>query len=79
MKSFLSERTRFDSPTGIESSESPPLLKGLKNRSGDCSVSGKQGLPIECVREGDKIVRLKVTCACGEVIEIDCLYDVGVS
>lgn len=79
MKSFLSERTRVDSPPGIESSESPPLLKGLKNRSADCSSTGKQGLPIECVREGDKIVRLKVTCACGEVIEIDCLYDVAVS
>jgi len=79
MKSFLSARTRVDSPPGMESSESHPLGKGLKSRASVCSSPGQPGLPIECLREGDKIVRLKVTCACGEVIEIDCLYDVGVS
>lgn len=29
---------------------------------------------VECVREGDRITRLIVTCGCGERIEIDCLY-----
>jgi hypothetical protein len=29
---------------------------------------------VECVREGDRITRLIVTCACGERTEIDCLY-----
>jgi hypothetical protein len=32
---------------------------------------------IECVREGDRITRLIVVCACGERIEIDCLYAQG--
>lgn len=32
------------------------------------------GPHVEAVKEGDKVVRLVVTCACGERIEIDCLY-----
>lgn len=29
---------------------------------------------VECVREGDRVSRIIVTCGCGERIEIDCLY-----
>jgi hypothetical protein len=29
------------------------------------------------VREGDKIVRLVITCTCGERTEIECLYPAG--
>ena len=29
---------------------------------------------IEVVKQGDKVMRLIVTCACGERIEIECLY-----
>lgn len=32
------------------------------------------GPSVEAVKEGDKVVRLIVTCGCGERIEIDCLY-----
>jgi len=32
---------------------------------------------VEVVKEGDKVVRLIVTCACGERIEVDCLYPAG--
>lgn len=32
---------------------------------------------VEVVKEGDKVVRLMVTCSCGERIEIDCLYSAG--
>ncbi len=32
---------------------------------------------VEVVKEGDKIVRLMVTCTCGQKIEIDCLYPAG--
>ncbi len=32
------------------------------------------GPSVEAVKEGDKVVRLIVTCSCGERIEIDCLY-----
>lgn len=29
---------------------------------------------VDVIKEGDKVVRLVVTCACGERIEIECLY-----
>jgi len=29
---------------------------------------------VEVVKEGDKVVRMVVTCRCGERIEIECLY-----
>ena len=29
---------------------------------------------VECIKRGDKVTHLIVTCACGERIEIDCLY-----
>lgn len=32
---------------------------------------------VEVVKEGDKVVRLVVTCACGERIEVECLYAAG--
>ncbi|MBL9201904.1 MAG: hypothetical protein JNL39_15445 [Opitutaceae bacterium] len=38
------------------------------------SASGAQ---VEVVKEGDKVVRLVVTCSCGEQVEIDCLYAGG--
>jgi hypothetical protein len=35
------------------------------------------GPTIECVKQGDKVARIIVTCACGERIEIECLYPAG--
>lgn len=35
------------------------------------------GASVEAIKEGDKIVRLVVTCACGEKVEIECLYPTG--
>lgn len=32
---------------------------------------------VEVVKQGDKVTRLIVTCACGERVEIDCLYPAG--
>jgi hypothetical protein len=32
---------------------------------------------VETIKEGDKVVRLVITCGCGEKIEIECLYPVG--
>jgi hypothetical protein len=36
------------------------------------------GPSVETVKEGDKVVRLIVTCSCGERIEVDCLYPAGI-
>ena len=35
------------------------------------------GANVETVKQGDKIVRLIVTCSCGERIEVECLYPAG--
>jgi hypothetical protein len=35
------------------------------------------GPTIEAVKQGDKIVRLVVTCVCGERVEVECLYPPG--
>ncbi|HEY3757000.1 MAG TPA: hypothetical protein VGL42_12690 [Opitutaceae bacterium] len=32
---------------------------------------------IEAVKEGDKVIRLVITCACGERMEVECLYPPG--
>lgn len=36
-----------------------------------------EGPTVEVVKEGDKVVRILVTCSCGEKIEVDCLYPAG--
>ena len=32
---------------------------------------------IEVVKEGDKVVRLVITCSCGERMEVECIYPAG--
>lgn len=32
---------------------------------------------VEVVKEGDKVVRIVVVCACGERVDIECLYPAG--
>jgi hypothetical protein len=35
------------------------------------------GAQVEVVKQGDKVVRLIITCACGERTEVDCIYPAG--
>lgn len=35
------------------------------------------GCSVELIKEGDKVSRIVVTCACGERVEITCLYPAG--
>jgi hypothetical protein len=66
---------------GKKNHDAPPL----KTPPPKAHAHGEQGLVrpaptgphVEAVKEGDKIVRLVVTCSCGERIEIDCLYPAG--
>jgi hypothetical protein len=32
---------------------------------------------IETIKEGDKVVRMIITCSCGERIEVECMYPTG--
>lgn len=51
------------------------------SRTGQHPVSvvtpGASSAHVEVVKEGDKVVRLVVTCVCGERVEIECLYSAG--
>ena len=38
---------------------------------------GSQGPTVECVKQGEKVMRLIVTCSCGERIEVECIYPAG--
>ena len=38
---------------------------------------GGQGPTVECVKQGEKVMRLIVTCSCGERIEVECIYPAG--
>ena len=73
MKPFLQGRSIQKSsqlrplPTGAAGA-----VAGAKN-----SICNSEGVNVETIREGDKVVRIVVTCVCGERIEIDCLYPPG--
>jgi hypothetical protein len=41
------------------------------------NAPGASSAQVEVVKEGDKVVRLVVTCVCGERVEIECLYSAG--
>jgi hypothetical protein len=56
----------------------PPTFKAALPIAGSVTAPTAPGGPtIEVVKEGDKIVRLVVTCACGERMEVECLYRAG--
>lgn len=69
---------------GKKSLSTPPLrppISGPSPLPGACAHGGGQdaaGPTVEAVKEGDRIVRLVITCTCGERIEVDCLYPPGV-
>jgi len=78
MKSFLAGRP-VQSKATIPVPEQP-VPSGLAQALGASGTRGssRHGSPtIECVKQGDKVMRLIVTCSCGERIEIECLYPAG--
>lgn len=78
MKPFLSGRPLQQKAT-IPSPENASQT-GLAQALGvpSARVTSGHGTPtIECVKQGDKVMRLVVTCSCGERIEIECLYPAG--
>jgi hypothetical protein len=59
----------------------PGLTRSLADaairRTDGAATPGPATTTVEAVKEGDKVVRLVVTCACGERIEVECLYPAG--
>jgi hypothetical protein len=73
MKSFLQ---------GKRSLEIAPLraphTSSLPAGMSACAIAPAGAAPqIDIVKQGDKIIRLVVTCSCGERTEIECLYAPG--
>jgi hypothetical protein len=77
MKPFLSGRhqvsaTNLQPIVGLTATEAIARAASHKH-SGPAAPTPS----VETIKQGDKIVRLIVTCTCGERIEIECLYPGG--
>lgn len=83
MKSFLTDRPRVSTPTLNVPAPAPFLAAVTAGGKAPLARSGAHGhaagghngaVNVDCVRQGDRVIRIVVTCACGERIEVDCLY-----
>lgn len=81
MKPFLSGRpsagnSALKPTSGVSHSFSGMQAIGSAGRSESHDGSSAHGHEpqVECIKQGDKVVRLVITCTCGERIEVDCLY-----
>ena len=76
MKPFLHGKKSVEA----ESLRAPTIASAAVTRGhahGGSAAPMPASAQVEVVKEGDKVVRLIVTCTCGERIEIDCLYSAG--
>ncbi len=76
MQSYLKDREQFTPGTKSTPARQAisPLAKVSLSKSGSSSHK-EHGCPeVKCIKHGDRVTRIIVTCSCGEVIEIDCVY-----
>ena len=79
MKSFLDGKKSIAAASLVPAAQPLAQLTGTaKGRSTHDHATGASKAQVEVVKEGDKIVRIYVTCTCGERLEIECLYPAGV-
>jgi hypothetical protein len=64
-------------PTAATGSAQTPLSRPQRTAGPAAPASVTAAAHVEAVKEGDKVVRLIVTCACGERVEVECLYPAG--
>ena len=76
MKSFLQGK-RTLSICGLRSPQAPGLPNAAASQSAGSPTPAGASPHIDIVKQGDKIVRIVVTCTCGERTEIECLYPPG--
>lgn len=74
MKPFLSGRAQAQAVNlqpiaGVSAPEAVARAAAAAHKR-----TSEHGPSVEAIKQGDKVVRLVVTCSCGERIEIDCLY-----
>ncbi len=71
MKNFLHGRPQMSGGAlHARSVHSSPLPVAATEPCGDSPS-------VEVVKQGDKVVRIVVTCSCGERIELECIYPPG--
>jgi hypothetical protein len=70
MKSFLQGKKALnDTPL-----RAPAAVPALRRMPSPPAPTANHGTNVEVIKEGDKVVRLIITCSCGERTEVDCLY-----
>lgn len=82
MKSFLQGKKTLEASALRLPTVSPPAAGGTPHHHGARSpltvvTPGASSAHVEVVKEGSKVVRIVVTCVCGERVEIECLYSAG--
>lgn len=80
MRSFLAGKQALEA--GLNRPPADPAAAAVQGGPLQLPQFGKlaptsSGASVEVVKEGDKVVRLVVTCACGERVEVECLYSPG--
>jgi len=77
MKSFLQGKRTLDVAPLRMPHASTALAEVAGCAPGPAHAPGGVAPLIDIVKQGDKIVRIIVTCTCGERTEIECLYPPG--
>lgn len=83
MKSFLHGKRTLSMaalrvPPGLGAHVHTSVPKATRTSEATRKAAGSGNEPnVEVVKEGDRVVRLVVTCVCGEKVEIECLYPTG--
>ena len=79
MKSFLQGKKTLSVSALRAPAAAPtaPVPSCTSSRALAAVIPGASSATVEVVKEGDKVVRLIVSCVCGERVEIECLYSAG--
>jgi hypothetical protein len=78
MKSFLQGKKALEiSALRPPGGTAPKHAHGGPRAPLSVVTPGASSAHVEVVKEGGKVVRLVVTCVCGERVEVECLYAAG--
>lgn len=77
MKSFLQGKRSLDMTALRAPQNGAACLGGVQGAPAEASAISGLSPQIDLVKQGDKVVRIVVTCTCGERTEIECLYPPG--
>lgn len=72
MKPFLTGKRALD-----ESALRSPHVHKSTAPTGAVTRPTDAGPHVEVIKQGDKVMRIVVTCSCGEKVEVECLYPAG--